>query len=73
MNRISELHEADFSGEAAEDEQRLQPIEEGEREVGGTSSRVKEEREKREEMERERRERLSPGRDADADTPGGEG
>ena len=67
MNRISELHEADFSGEAAEDEQRLQPIEEGEREVGGTS-RVKEERE-----ERERRERLSPGRDADADTPGGEG
>ena len=72
MNRISELHEADFSGEAAEDEQRLQPIEEGEREVGGTStSRVKEEREKRE--ERERRERLSPGRDADADTPGGEG
>ena len=63
MNRISELHEADFSGEAAEDEQRLQPIEEGEREVGGTS-RVKEERE-----ERERRERLSPGRDADADTP----
>ena len=65
MNRISELHEADFSGEAAEDEQRLQPIEEGEREVGGTS-RVKEERE-------ERRERLSPGRDADADTPGGEG
>ena len=72
MNRISELHEADFSGEAAEDEQRLQVIEEGEREVGG-SSRVKEEREKREEMERERRERLSPGRDADADTPGGEG
>ena len=70
MNRISELHEADFSGEAAEDEQRLQPIEEGEREVGGTS-RVKEEREARE--ERERRERLSPGRDADADTPGGEG
>ena len=69
MNRISELHEADFSGEAAEDEQRLQPIEEGEREVGGTS-RVKEEREER---ERERRERLSPGRDADADTPGGEG
>ena len=67
MNRISELHEADFSGEAAEDEQRLQPIEEGEREVGGTS-RGKEERE-----ERERRERLSPGRDADADTPGGEG
>ena len=67
MNRISELHEADFSGEAAEDEQRLQVIEEGEREVGGTS-RVKEERE-----ERERRERLSPGRDADADTPGGEG
>ena len=67
MNRISELHEADFSGEAAEDEQRLQPIEEGEREVGG-ASRVKEERE-----ERERRERLSPGRDADADTPGGEG
>ena len=67
MNRISELHEADFSGEAAEEEQRLQPIEEGEREVGGTS-RVKEERE-----ERERRERLSPGRDADADTPGGEG
>ena len=67
MNRISELHEADFSGEAAEDEQRLQPIEEGEREVGGTS-RVKEERE-----ERERRERLSPGRDADADTPGVEG
>ena len=67
MNRISELHEVDFSGEAAEDEQRLQPIEEGEREVGGTS-RVKEERE-----ERERRERLSPGRDADADTPGGEG
>ena len=65
MNRISELHEADFSGEAAEDEQRLQPIEEGEREVGGTS-RVKEERE-------ERRGRLSPGRDADADTPGGEG
>ena len=65
MNRISELHEADFSGEAAEDEQRLQPIEEGEREVGGTS-RVKEER-------KERRERLSPGRDADADTPGGEG
>ena len=70
MNRISELHEADFSGEAAEDEQRLQVIEEGEREVGGTS-RVKEEREERE--ERERRERLSPGRDADADTPGGEG
>ena len=67
MNRISELHEADFSGEAAEDEQRLQVIEEGEREVGGTSK-VKEERE-----ERERRERLSPGRDADADTPGGEG
>ena len=67
MNRISELHEADFSGEAAEDEQRLQPIEEGEREVVG-ASRVKEERE-----ERERRERLSPGRDADADTPGGEG
>ena len=67
MNRISELHEADFSGEAAEDEQRLQVIEEGEREVGGTS-RVKEERE-----ERERRDRLSPGRDADADTPGGEG
>ena len=65
MNRISELHEADFSGEAAEDEQRLQVIEEGE--VGGTS-RVKEERE-----ERERRDRLSPGRDADADTPGGEG
>ena len=64
MNRISELHEADFSGEAAEDEQRLQPIEEGEREVGGTS---------REREERERRERLSPGRDADADTPGGEG
>ena len=64
MNRISELHEADFSGEAAEDEQRLQPIEEGEREVAGTSG-VKE--------ERERRERLSPGRDADADTPGGEG
>ena len=62
MNRISELHEADFSGEAAEDEQRLQVIEEGE--VGGTS-RVKE--------ERERGERLSPGRDADADTPGGEG
>ena len=67
MNRISELHEADFSGEAAEDEQRLQPIEEGEREVGATS-RVKEEK-----QERERRERLSPGRDADADTPGGEG
>ena len=65
MNRISELHEADFSGEAAEDEQRLQVIEEGE--VGGTS-RVNEERE-----ERERGERLSPGRDADADTPGGEG
>ena len=67
MNRISELHEADFSGEAAEEEQRLQVIEEGEREVGGTS-RVKEERE-----EKERRDRLSPGRDADADTPGGEG
>ena len=67
MNRISELHEADFSGEAAEDEHRLQVIEEGEREVGGTS-RVKEERE-----ERDRGERLSPGRDADADTPGGEG
>ena len=66
MNRISELHEADFSGEAAKDEQRLQPIEEGERE-----ERIKEERETRE--ERERRERLSPGRDADADTPGGEG
>ena len=65
MNRISELHEADFSGEAAEDEQRLQVIEEGE--VDGTS-RVKEERE-----ERDRGERLSPGRDADADTPGGEG
>ena len=65
MNRISELHEADFSGEAAEEEQRLQVIEEGE--VDGTS-RVKEERE-----EKERRDRLSPGRDADADTPGGEG
>ena len=68
MNRISELHEADFSGEAAEEEQRLQVIEEGEREVGGISK-MKEERETRE----ERRERLSPGRDADADTPGGEG
>ena len=68
MNRISELHEADFSGEAAEDEHRLQVIEEGEREVGGISK-MKEERETRE----ERRERLSPGRDADADTPGGEG
>ena len=77
MNRISELHETDFSGEAPGGEQRLQPIEEGERkeEREGGKLRGGEEREKREERrdERERRARLSPGRDVDADTPGGEG
>ena len=65
LNRISELHETDFSGEAPAGEQRLQPIEEGE---GG---KLREDRDRRD--ERERRARLSPGREADADTPGGEG
>ena len=47
----------------------MQPIEEGE---GG---KLREDWEKREERrdERERRARLSPGGEADADTPGGEG
>ena len=71
LNRISELHETDFSGEVAEE--RLQPIEEGERKEERVQ--LKEEREKREERrdERERRAKLSPGREADADTPRGEG
>ena len=73
LNRISKLHETDFSGEVAGGEQRLQPIEEGERKEERVQ--LKEEREKREERrdERERRVKLSPGREADADTPRGEG
>lgn len=73
LNRISELHETDFSGEVPGGEQRLQPIEEGERKEEREGGKL--EREKREERrdERERRARLSPGREADADTPGGEG
>ena len=73
LNRISELHETDFSGEVPGGEQRLQPIEEGERKEEREGGKL--EREKREERrdERERRARLSPSREADADTPGGEG